>query len=588
MQAKNNIRSELNLSFAKYLLLGVFFFSIFTNLLMLVGPLFMLQVYDRVLASGSEATLVALFVMVGALYAIMAILDAARGGLLARVGARLEERLQERVLTASLHRAVFSSERARSPKGLDDLDTIPRTLASPVTLALFDLPWAPVFFAALFIFHPMLGWLGIAGGVLLLIITLANQLLTRRRFADYNATASHARVLAEQGRRASETVCSQGMRGAFVGRWTKLRHEATERNIGSSDLSGVFTSFTKSFRLFLQSGMLAMGAWLVLQAELTPGAMIAGSIILGRALAPIEQILGQWRSVQGARNAWVSLKQLLDTTPPLAEHVALPIPQARLTLSNVAVRAPGAATPTLTGVSCTLEPGTALGIIGRSASGKSSLSKTLVGLWRPVGGEIRLGGARLDQYDPETLGGYIGYLPQEVMFFTGTIAENIARLAEEPDDAAVVRAAKAAQAHDLILSLPQGYDTVIEGGPTELSGGQRQRVALARALYSDPQLLILDEPNSALDQEGSHALNKVIKSMKEAGKLIIVTTHRPDALSALDRLMILERGAMVAEGPVKDIVKAMMSKLPNAGKVPTPQNAAKDEAPSQEAISHAQ
>jgi ABC-type protease/lipase transport system fused ATPase/permease subunit len=292
--------------------------------------------------------------------------------------------------------------------------------------------------------------------------------------------------------------------------------------------------------------------------------------------------------VQGARSAWVSLKQLLDTTPPLAEHVALPIPQARLTLSNVAVHAPGAATPTLTGVSCTLEPGTALGIIGRSASGKSSLSKTLVGLWRPVSGEIRLGGARLDQYDPETLGGYIGYLPQEVMFFTGTIAENIARLAEEPDDAAVVRAAKAAQAHDLILSLPQGYDTVIEGGPTELSGGQRQRVALARALYSDPQLLILDEPNSALDQEGSHALNKVIKSMKEAGKLIIVTTHRPDALSALDRLMILERGAMVAEGPVKDIVKAMMSKLPNAGKVPTPQNAAKDEAPSQEAISHAQ
>ena len=563
---KSELRAAMRRS--RSFMIAVFVFSFFVNALMLTGPLFMLQVYDRVLASGSESTLLALFLLVAGLYAFMAILDFARGRLLARTGARFEEALEERVIRASLLRSVLSAERANPAHGLNDLGTIPRTLASPGFLALFDLPWAPFFFAALFIFHPLLGWLGVAGGVILLTLTLVSQLVTSNKLNKYQGLSRAADNFASQSRRAGEVVRAQGLTTAIVRRWGDTRYRAALANMSYSDLSGLFQAFTKSFRLFLQSAMLGLGAWLVLQGQLSPGAMIAGSILLGRALAPIEQSLGQLRSLQGALASWKSLAALLNATPPEPTRTALPVPEPRLTIKHLAIQPPGSGKVTLSGIGLDLGPGQALGIIGRSGSGKSSLAKTLVGLWRPMTGEIRLGDARLDQYDPEVLSQYIGYLPQELTFFTGTITENIARMSEAPDEAAVVRAAQAAKAHELILSLPDGYDTVIEGGSIELSGGQRQRLALARALYKEPQLLVLDEPNSALDDEGTQALNAVIKQMKEAGKIVVLTTHRPAAMAEVDRVMVVENGQMIAEGAMKDVLKAIMSNSPQ--QVPEP------------------
>lgn len=461
---------------------GVFLFSVFVNLLMLTGPLFMLQVYDRVIGSRSEETLAALFLLVGLLYGLMAILDYARGRVLARFGARFQEALDERVFSAVMKRALLPRERSAPVTGLRDLETIQATFASPAFLALFDLPWVPIFFAAIFIFHPMLGWLGIAGGVILIILAILNQWLTKKQVLDAQSSSAQAHHISDQARKIGEIVRAQGMQGAITQRWLIARQKAQDQTIQSSDYSGFFTASTKAFRLFLQSAMLAVGAYLTLKGEMTAGAMIAGSIILGRALAPIEQSLGQWPQLQKSRAGWLALIELLKTTPPDIRQTELPRPKAQLSVKGVSIVPPGTRKPTLSNISFLLSPGEALGIIGRSGSGKSSLARALVGIWPPATGEIRLDGAKLDQYDPDVLGSYIGYVPQDVSLFTGTVTENIARLSSEPDEAEVVRAAKAAQAHDLILTLPNGYGTLIEGGDVQLSGGQRQRIALARAL----------------------------------------------------------------------------------------------------------
>jgi PrtD family type I secretion system ABC transporter len=532
-------------------------FSVFVNLLMLTGPLFMLQVYDRVLGSRSEETLVALFMLVGALYALMAVLDYARGRVLARFGARFQEALDERVFGAVLKRSLLPRERTLPATGLRDLETIQGTLASPAFLALFDLPWVPIFFAAIFIFHPWMGWLGLAGGAVLIVMTILNQMLTRKSVIEAQSTSASAHSLADQARKIGELVRAQGMQTAITQRWLSIRNDAQDKTIRSSDISGFFTAGTKAFRLFLQSAMLALGAYLTLRGELTAGAMIAGSIILGRALAPIEQSLGQWPQLQKSYAGWQALRVLLETTPPEPVQVALPRPEARLSVSSLSLIPPASHKPTLADISFNLEPGQAIGVIGRSGSGKSSLARALVGVWPPAKGEIRLGGAKIEQYDPEALGAYIGYLPQDVSLFGGTVAENIARMALEPDAEEVVRAAKAASAHELILTLPQGYNTLIEGGDAQLSGGQRQRVALARALYGNPELLILDEPNSALDAEGSDALAHAIRAMKSEGKSVIIMTHRPTALSECETLVILDKGTVKAHGPRDEVLRSM-------------------------------
>lgn len=540
------------------LFMSVGVFSFFVNLLMLTGPLFMLQVYDRVLGSRSEATLVALVVLVAGLYLMMGLLDHARGRVLARVGAKFQSSLDRRVFEAILKRSVVPAERERPATGLRDLESVQRLLSSPALFAVFDMPWVPVFIGAIFLFHPFLGYLALAGGAFLVIVTLLNQMMTRKPVGMANGMAAAADSFAESIREEGEVIQGLGMRGAVLERWRKSRDRALEAQISSSDLTGTFATTSKTFRFFLQSAMLALGAWLVLRGEMTPGAMIAGSILLGRALAPVEQAIGQWPLVLRARQGWASLCELLERTPVDPDRTELPPPRAILDATQITVVPPGEQAATLRMMSFRIEEGQALGVIGPSGAGKSTLARAILGIWRPASGKIRLDGAALDNYDPDALGQYIGYLPQDVALFNGTIAENIARMSGQPDPAKVVEAAKKAAAHDMILKMPDGYDTRISGGSGRLSGGQKQRIGLARAMYGDPVLLVLDEPNSNLDSVGSEALNQAIRTMKEAKKSVIIMAHRPAAIAECDLILYVDQGMRKAFGPRDEVLREQL------------------------------
>jgi ATP-binding cassette subfamily C protein len=533
-------------------------FSIFVNLLMLTGPLYMLQVYDRVLGSRSEATLVALSVLVLFLFLVMGLLDGVRQRVLTRIGARFQDRLDRRVFAASVRRMALAPNDAVSVAAQRDLESVQRLFASPVLIALFDMPWTPLFIAAIFVFHPWLGYLAVGGGVILIAVTWANQRAAMQPMGRANAAAMVAERQSETLKAEAETVQALGMGEAAFSRWQKSRGEALARSVAASDVTGGYGTVTKTFRLFLQSAILGLGAWLVLRGELSPGAMIAASILMGRALSPVEQAVGQWQAVQRAQEGWARLSALLTLQPPEAPRTPLPRPKAVLDVSNLSVVPPGEQIATLRGVTFRLEAGQALGIIGPSGSGKSTLARALIGVWRPAAGKVRLDGATLDQYDPDVLGAAIGYLPQRVTLFDGTIAENIARLAEAPDAAKVVAAAKAAAAHDMILRLPEGYDTRVATLGARLSGGQIQRIGLARALYGDPVILVLDEPNANLDNDGSVALNQAIRGMKDDGRSVLIMAHRPAAIQECDLLLVLEEGQRRAFGPRDTVLREMV------------------------------
>ncbi len=532
-------------------------FSFFVNLLMLTGPMYMLQVYDRVLGSRSEATLIALTALVAFLYGMMGILDYTRGRVMGRVAARFQAALDLRVFDAVVRRAAIKPDQL-SVTGLKDLESVQRLMASPVLMSVFDIPWTPVFLIGITIFHPWLGMLAVSGGALLIVITVINQWVTRTPTLKSNIITQQSEQISDQIRSEAEMVQALGMRDAAFGRWNKARSEALKGQIKSSDLLGTFTSMTKTFRLFLQSAMLGLGAYLVLLNELTPGAMIAGSILMGRALAPIELAIGQWALVQRARKGWDNLAQLLSEVPPEAERTELPRPRAKLDVQQLTVVPPGEQQASLRMVTFALNPGQALGVIGSSGAGKSTLARALTGVWRPAGGKVRLDGASIDQYGTEVLGKYVGYLPQRVTLFDGTIAENIARLSPNPDAEQVVEAAKKAAAHDMILKLPDGYDTRVSAAGGRLSGGQVQRIGLARAMYGDPVLLVLDEPNSNLDNEGSEAVNQAIRTMKEQGKSVLIMAHRPAAIKECDLLLMLDGGARAAFGPKDEVLQKMV------------------------------
>ena len=546
------------------LLGAAFIFSVCVNLLMLTGPLFMLQVYDRVIPSRSQESLVALFLLISGLFFLMGVLDYARGRVLARAGARFQTALDARLFDAMLRSNWAPAERGVPPSALRDIDALQHLFGSPVLLAVMDMPWTPFFVAAIFVFHPLLGWTAVAGGTILIILTIANQMLTAQHSRAAQLLQQQAQSFAEHVRLGAEVVRSQGMSAGISLRWRNTRVEALRQGLMANDLTGTFASFSRAFRLYLQSVMLAVGAYLVLQGEVSTGAMVAASIMLGRALAPIEQTLAQWPLVQRARGGWGRLAAYLAAMPVPEPLMRLPVPEARLAVLGLTIVAPGSKTPTIRNVSFGLEPGQALGVIGLSGSGKSTLARALVGFWPAAAGEIRLGGATLEQYDRDRLGRHIGYLPQSVSLFTGTVAENIARMAGAPDDAAVVAAAKRANAHEMILNLPEGYRTRIDGSEAQLSGGQRQRIALARALYGDPVLLILDEPNSALDAEGSEALNQTLREFKADSRSAIIMTHRPLAIAECDLLLVLEAGTITAWGPRDEVLERA---LRNAGTV---------------------
>lgn len=533
-------------------------FSVLVNILMLTGPLYMLQVYDRVLGSRSEATLVALSLLVTFLFLAMGLLDHARSRIMARIGAAIQNRLDHRVFAAAMKRLALAPT---DPVGLAaqrDLEAVQRLWASPVLMSIFDIPFTPFFVAAIFVFHPLLGWLAVGGGIFLVIITVLNQRLTQSPINRTNGLALQAERMSDLIKTEAEAVQALGMTGAAFQRWQKARGAALAEGLKAGDLGGRFGSISKTFRIFLQSAMLGLGAWLVLQGQLSSGAMIAGSILMGRALQPIEQAVGQWALVTRAQEGTLRLAELLSRVPPEPPRTALPRPRAILDVQSLSVVPPGETQAVLRGVTFQLGQGQALGIIGPSGAGKSTLARAIIGVWRPAAGSIRLDGAALDQYDPDVLGSYIGYLPQRVTLFEGTIAENIARLQPKADSAKIVEAAQKAAAHEMILRLPDGYDTRVSTLGGRLSGGQIQRIGLARALYDNPVLLVLDEPNSNLDNDGTMALNIAIRSIKAAGGSVIIMAHRPAAIQECDLLLVVEEGMRRAFGPRDQVLKEMV------------------------------
>ncbi|MDJ1008356.1 MAG: type I secretion system permease/ATPase [Paracoccaceae bacterium] len=539
-------------------LYGVALFSAVMNILMLTGPLFMLQVYDRVLSSGSAATLLVLFSIVVFLYGVMGVLDNLRGRVLGRIGAAFQARLDRRVFDTVLKEARTPAARLAPATGLRDLANVQAFLSSPMLGAIFDLPWTPLFVVLLFIFHPMLGQLALFGGATLIALAILNQVLTRNAQAEADKLLGQAEAAGDRMRREIETLRGLGMVAPMAERWTATRAEALGARMASTDIGGRLTSATKALRLLLQSAMLAMGAWLALRGELSPGMMIAGTILLGRALAPVEQSIGQWGAVQRAHGAWTRLGELLAKAEDDAPPMPLPRPEGRFEVNGLTVVPPGQTAPTLQGIGFDLEPGEAMAVIGPSASGKSTLARALAGVWPAAKGEPRLGGAEIGQYDSDVYGRLIGYLPQDISLLPGSVHENIARFEPDAPPEKVVAAAEAAGAHEMILALAEGYNTKLHDAGGGLSGGQRQRIALARALYDNPAVLILDEPNANLDDKGLRALNEAISTAKAAGQSVVIIAHRQTALAQCEKVLMLAQGRMQAFGPREEVVAQFM------------------------------
>ena len=531
---------------------GVAAFSALINLLMLTGPLFMLQVYDRVLPSRSVPTLVALILLMAALYAFQAVLEGTRGRLLVRLGYYLDEALSPRLYNAVVRLPLKLKAGGYKSQPMQDVDHIRGFFSSGGPSALADLPWVPVYLAVCFVFHPLIGIAALLGGVLLSVIAFCVEFYTR---APTKAAAAHQarrNSLLEASRRNAEVVGAMGMGKKLGARWAEANASHLSAQRQASDVSGGLGALSRALRMLLQSLVLGLGAYLVIYQEATAGVIIASSILVSRALAPVETAVGNWKAFVAARQGWTRLSKLLELLP--AEEAALLLPQPRcdLKVENVSAVPPGEQRPVLSGVSFELTSGDGLGIIGPSASGKSSLARLLVGVWQPARGKIRLDGAALDQWVSDELGKHIGYLPQSIELFAGTVLENISRFEAEPNSEKVIAAAQAAGAHNLIVSLPQGYETWIGESGASLSAGQRQRVALARALYGDPFFVVLDEPNSNLDEEGERALTSAIAGVRRRGGIVVVIAHRPSALAASIKCSCFRGGRQQAFGPKDD------------------------------------
>ncbi len=557
-RARSEVSEAIAASRGALLMTG--FFSFFINLLMLVSPLYMLQIYDRVLTSRSESTLVALTVLAGGMLLVMGMLDLIRSRVLVRVGAGIDARLNPRVFSAVFEQSLRGYRGERS-KPLRDLDGVRQFLTGPGPFAFFDAPWMPVYLGVIFLLHPLLGFVALAGAVVLFTIALLNEMLTRKPMQQANAEAMAAYGFAEASLRNAEVLEAMGMLGNVRQRWLAKHSDGMAFQGLASDRAGALTAWSKAIRMFLQVAVLGAGAALAIQQIITPGAMIAASIIMGRALAPVEQAIGQWRSFLAARASYRRLKVLLQETPEGVPQHELPKPKGRLSIEKVVAIPPGASKPVLKGLSFSLEPGEALGVIGPTASGKSTLARLLVGVWSPRSGAVRLDGAEIQNWNRADLGPYIGYLPQDIELFSGTVADNIARLSDSPDPEQVVLAARRAGVHEMILQLEQGYNTEIGDNGSILSGGQRQRVGLARALYGDPALVVLDEPNANLDAAGDQALTEAILDLKKRQATVVVMAHRPSAIVAVDKLLLIRDGVAEAFGP-KEEVLAKMTRVP--------------------------
>ncbi|CAN7519526.1 type I secretion system permease/ATPase [Bosea sp. LjRoot90] len=552
-----------------FVVVGVF--SGVINLLMLGGSFYMLQVYDRVLSSRSVQTLIGLSLLLLAAYVLQGFLDGIRVRLLARIGARFDEVVSPAAFAAGqkLPLLGFRPEQALQP--VRDLDQVRGFLSSLGPTALLDMPWLPLFLAGAFFLHPWLGWLVVAGGLVIVVLTWLTELKSREATKALLASGSARQAIAEASRRNAEALTAMGMAPAFQRKWHELNLRHVRDWLAGSDATSGIGAFAKVFRMVLQSAVLGLGAYLAMHNEISGGAMIAASIMASRALAPIEIAVAHWKGFVGARQGLKRLRQVLDSPAfAIAERTALPAPRHELTADGLIVAAPGKQAPILQGVSLSLKAGQGLGIVGPSASGKSTLVRALVGVWRPLKGEVRLDGAALGQWEPSELGRHIGYLPQDIELFEGTVAQNIGRFDEDAKDEAIVAAAMAAGAHELILRLEQGYDTRIGEAGMTLSGGQRQRIGLARALYGEPFLVVLDEPNSNLDRDGDEALTQAIRKTRERGGIVIVVTHRQTAIAGVDHVAMMADGRIQAVGPKEEILQKVLKQrgLPNVQRQP--------------------
>ena len=531
-----------------------------SNILMLTGAIFMLEIYDRVLPSRSIPTLVALVILAAGLFLAQGLLDIIRGRVLVRIGARLDEELSSRVYETVVRLPLKVGNRSDGLQQLRDLDSVRSFLSGPGPTALFDLPWLPIYLAICFAFHPYIGLAALVGAIVLCCLALMTEVLTREPTRAATGFATARSALAEASRRNAEAMKAMGMVPRVAALWQDANSKYMASQQQAADVSGGFGSMSKALRMMLQSGVLAVGAYLVINQQATGGIIIAGAILSARALAPVDLAIANWRGFVSARQSWQRLTKLLAALPPRLVPMALPPPQKSLAVEGVTIAPPGSERIVVHDVSFNLQSGHGLGIIGPSGSGKSSLARMLIGVWQPVRGRVRLDGASLEQWPPDILGACIGYLPQDVELLAGTVAQNIARFATPVDADAVISAATAAGVHDLIVSLPDGYETQVGEGGTALSAGQAQRIALARALYGDPFLVVLDEPNSNLDSEGDEALGRAIMSVRARGGIVVVVAHRPSAIASVDQLLMMSQGRAQAFGPKEEVLARVMQR----------------------------
>src|ERR1700736_5033536 len=535
-------------------MIGIAVFSGVINVLMLSGSLYMLEVYDRVIPSRNTATLLGLSLMVLFAYLVQGYFDALRTRMLCRVATLFDAGLQESIHTALATLPLRGVKPMLMQQPLRDLDQVRGFMSSMGPTAFLDMPWIPIFLVALFLFHPAIGMTALLGTAAIIAMTLLTERMSRGAAKAAMDSSAQRQVLADVTQRNAEVIRALGMVDRFTVRWSQANERYLQENIRATDLYANLGSGAKLLRYVLQSGMLGIGAYLVVADKASGGIMIASSIMMGRALAPVEVALGSWKQLVAARQGLVRLRDICKVTAkPAAPPVALPRPCRELSVQDLAVVAPGTETQIVSHVSFSLKAGTGLALLGASASGKTSLSKALVGIWPAKQGTIRLDGATIDQWSNQDLGRHVGYLPQDVALFDGTVAENICRFDEQATSDAILKAAQIAGVHEIILRLPDGYATRIGEGGMALSAGQRQRVGLARAIFGDPFLVVLDEPNANLDAEGEAALTRAIQILRHNKCIVIVISHRPSALAALNMAMILYEGKAIAFGPSEEI-----------------------------------
>lgn len=563
---ENSLQAALKACKGSFISIGIF--SLFVNVLMLVPTFYMLQVYGRVVTSGSESTLVMLTLIMTVLVVTMGALELTRSRIMVRISTRLDVLLSRHVYRASFRRALESGGMDTSTQAMNDLTGLRQFLTGNGLFAFFDAPWLPIYVGIMFVFHPWYGWFAIACAIILLALAVANEKMTGKVLSDANKENIAASLYTSKNLRNAEVIESMGMLGTLMERWGQRQNRVLLLQSVASEKGGLVTYGSKTFRMLVGSLILGLGAYLVINHELNPGMMIAGSVLLGRALAPIDLIIGSWKGFVSARAQYSRLNEILDRQQAEPERMSLPVPEGNVLVENLVVTPPGAKSPVIKGMSFAVPAGAVVGVIGPSASGKSTLARALLGIWAPQHGVVRLDGADVNNWDKGELGPYVGYLPQDIELFEGSVSENIARFGRV-DPEKVVLAAKAAGVHEMILLLPDGYDTVIGSEGVSLSGGQRQRIGLARAIYGNPRLIVLDEPNSNLDEVGERALAQAIQRLKETGATVFIITHRTSVLAQLDRLLVMSSGVLSMYGPRE----AVMAEL-NAQQLKAQQRAA--------------